>query len=100
VPNGKGHDVLAYDGLGRPIQERFKSAHDYDFAGSYDQLGQLATRTYPNGRTVVWQKDTRGYPTGVVGQLASQTQPYASAVSWMRSVDSRAGRAATALRRA
>jgi len=72
-PNGIGHLAVqfnaegsynpnAYDGLGRVLKETYKhGTKTHALHTAYDLSGQVASRTYPTGRTVGWVRDSRGY---------------------------------------
>jgi RHS repeat-associated protein len=75
------HTITRHDLLGRATTERVSTADGiFEFANSYNSLGQLAARTYPTGRVVEWRRDERGFLTSIVsdgGALA-----YASSITW------------------
>ncbi len=62
----EGFGVVAYDALGRPTQERAVAAgKQFDFLTTYNRAGDVLTRTYPTGRVVTMNRDTRGFLTNI-----------------------------------
>lgn len=75
------YEIIGYDPVGRPLEEeRVVRGVRHGFATTYDRLGQVRTRSYPNGRRLSWQFDSAGYPTGIWDDTSS-TQ-HASALEW------------------
>ncbi len=63
VTDGSGtRSTLAYDELGRELQVR-RTIDGFSFtsSSSFDGLGQVRSRTLPDGRVVSFAYDTRGY---------------------------------------
>jgi RHS repeat-associated protein len=77
--NAGAFRVLEYDLLGRPTKTRHvRAKSNLDFETTYDQLGQVASRTFPGGQTIDWVRDLRGYLIAVDGG----GQPYATQIEW------------------
>jgi RHS repeat-associated protein len=77
------HSIGEYDLLGRALQERtvsepYLAPRTFDFQNQYDPLGQLRTRTYPNGRTLEWVRDPRGF----LKEIRSGSIVYADLLDW------------------
>lgn len=66
------YEVTAYDKAGRALEEKQTPPEGASaaqvFRTGYDWLGQVVTREYPNAVTVRWNRDLRGYLTGVARQ--------------------------------
>jgi RHS repeat-associated protein len=79
----EGFGVVAYDALGRPTAEQAVAAgKQFDFATTYNRVGDVLTRTYPTGRVVTYARDARGFVTGVT----TGSDTYATSVSWHHSL--------------
>ena len=96
APNGVGllaarsdddahtHRVLNYDLLGRPTQERYtifvaNKDQNFDFENRWDPLGQALSRRHPTGTTIEYQREARGYLTGIA---SGQPAPDAAEIAW------------------
>jgi len=54
------------------------ATYRHAFSTTYDDLGQLATRTYPTGRVVEWERNAKGFLTGI----RTAEGIYATGLSW------------------
>jgi RHS repeat-associated protein len=64
------YEVLGYDRLGRATSERRTlDGRRFDFATTYDMLGQTSSRTFPTGRTLTHTRDARGFVNGVCDRV-------------------------------
>jgi RHS repeat-associated protein len=79
----------AYDALGRPTQFRQNFwvsnawGQPFGVAYSYDKAGNLASQTYPSGRTVSYGYDAAGGLTSFAGNLGDGVQrSYSTGVSY------------------
>ena len=75
---------LEFDLLGRPVRERFvpstvSNSPGHEIATRYDPLGQIEGRFYPNGIAALWQRDARGFVTGIA---TGTGESYASGIQW------------------
>ncbi len=76
------HLPIASDLLGRPTRERFVTTSGgpaHVIETSFDPLGQVASRSYPNGIVALWQRDARGFLTGVA---TGTGETYADQIEW------------------
>lgn len=76
---------MEYDLLGRVVREHHvtsAAASPHEILTTYDDLGQLASRTYPNGTTVEWVRDAAGYLTEI---RTSTGEDYATSITWSSS---------------
>ena len=78
------HRVLTYDLLGRPTQERYtifvaNKDQNFDFENRWDPLGQTLSRKHPTGTTIEYQREPRGYLTGIA---SGQPAPDAAEIAW------------------
>jgi RHS repeat-associated protein len=84
--------VDRYDPVGEPLQEtRTLGGSALTFTNTYDRLGQLASRSYPNGCALSWESDAFGFLTDIRNTSAPAAQCrgdgsgsllYVSAIDW------------------
>jgi RHS repeat-associated protein len=81
VDESGSYAVAAYDRLGRPTGETVwapDAAYGHAFSMTYDDLGQIETRTYPTGRVVEWERNAKGFLT----RIRTADGSYATGLSW------------------
>jgi RHS repeat-associated protein len=82
----EGFGVLDYDALGRPTYQRAVAAgKQFDFQTTYNNAGDLLTRTYPTSRVVNYSRDPRGFLETITSG-PSGTEIYADDISWHHSL--------------
>ncbi len=72
--------VEDYDRLGRVLRERYeRDGKVFSFETTYTPQSEVATRKYPTNRVIAYERDAKGYLTGIRNQSGSY---YASSIQW------------------